>query len=69
MWKEIDRFRKFGGVSYFLFASSPFVLTPPLRLQVRIEDDVVITEKGVENLTPLPREINEIETLMAQARQ
>jgi Xaa-Pro dipeptidase len=35
---------------------------------VRIEDDVLITNDGVENLSIVPREIHEIEALMAKAR-
>ena len=33
---------------------------------VRIEDDVLVTLHGFENLTKLPRELEEVETLMAQ---
>jgi len=35
---------------------------------VRIEDDVLVTETGYENLSPLPRTVEEIEEFMAQGR-
>ena len=37
-------------------------------LQVRIEDDIAITEDGAELLTCVPRTIEEIEALMAEGR-
>lgn len=37
--------------------------------QVRIEDDVLVTEDGVEILTCVPRTVEEIEALMEQGRQ
>lgn len=36
---------------------------------VRIEDDVLITADGVEDLTRVPRTVEEIEALMAEGRQ
>jgi Xaa-Pro aminopeptidase len=33
---------------------------------VRIEDDYIITEKGLERISQVPREIDEIEALMAK---
>ncbi|XP_059152163.1 xaa-Pro dipeptidase-like [Physella acuta] len=36
---------------------------------VRIEDDIAITETGVENLTCVPRTVEEIERVMAEGRQ
>ncbi|XP_054725029.1 xaa-Pro dipeptidase-like [Uloborus diversus] len=36
---------------------------------VRIEDDVLVTDEGVENLTLVPRTVEEIEDLMAEGQQ
>jgi Xaa-Pro dipeptidase len=35
---------------------------------VRIEDDVIVTANGIENMTQLPRTVEEIEAVMAQKR-
>ena len=37
--------------------------------QVRIEDDIAVTADGMENLTVVPRTVEEIEALMAEGRQ
>jgi Xaa-Pro aminopeptidase len=48
-----------------VFANEPFAVFPEEKLGVRIEDTILITEDGCENLTEgIPREIAEIEALM-----
>lgn len=48
-----------------VFANEPFAVFPDENLGVRVEDTILITEDGCENLTKgIPREIDEIEALM-----
>ncbi len=48
-----------------VFANEPMVIYPEDELGVRVEDTVLITETGCENLTPgIPRTVAEIEALM-----
>ena len=39
------------------------------NIGVRIEDDYIVTEQGLERISTVPREIAEIEALMAQRRK
>jgi Xaa-Pro aminopeptidase len=49
-----------------VFANEPYMTWPGEDLGVRVEDTVVITETGRENLTAgIPRTIKEIEAAMA----
>jgi Xaa-Pro aminopeptidase len=48
-----------------VFANEPLAVFPDEKLGIRIENTVLITEDGCENLTAgIPREIEEIEALM-----
>lgn len=53
-----------------VFANEPFMFWPGENLGVRVEDTVVITETGCENLTAgIPRTVKEIEAAMAAANK
>ena len=46
----------------------PGIYIPDENIGVRIEDDVLVTETGYRMLSDFPREIDEIEALMARRR-
>jgi Xaa-Pro aminopeptidase len=48
-----------------VFANEPLIVYPDENLGVRVEDTILITEDGCENLTAgIPRTVNEIQELM-----
>jgi Xaa-Pro aminopeptidase len=50
-----------------VFALDPQLIIPEEKLYVRVEDTVVVTEGGVENLTPLaPLDLSEVERTMRE---
>jgi Xaa-Pro aminopeptidase len=53
-----------------VFANEPYMTWPGEDLGVRVEDTILITETGCENLTPgIPRTVKEIEDAMRQAKR
>jgi Xaa-Pro aminopeptidase len=51
-----------------VFAVDPELVVPEEELYIRVEDTVVVTEDGIENLTAsCPREIEDVERLMKEA--
>jgi Xaa-Pro aminopeptidase len=50
-----------------VFTVEPGIYIPEEGLGIRIEDDIVITKDGHENLTrAIPKTVEEIEAFMAQ---
>jgi Xaa-Pro aminopeptidase len=50
-----------------VFAVDPELVIPEEELYIRVEDTVLVTESGIENLTAdCPREMDEVEKLMTQ---
>ena len=51
-----------------VFALDPQMWIPEERLYIRVEDTVVVTEDGIENLTAdAPLELDDVEALMQEA--
>ena len=52
-----------------VFANEPYATFPAEDLGVRVEDTILITEDGCENLTAgIPRTVEEIEALMSDKK-
>jgi len=50
-----------------VFAVDPMIWVPEERLYIRVEDTVVVTQDGIENLTELaPLELDDVEQLMKE---
>jgi len=63
-----------GGLHYtrplepgMVFSVDPQFLLPKEKLYYRVEDTIVVTDDGIENLTAeAPLEINEVEAIMKE---
>ena len=50
-----------------VFAVDPELVIPEEKLYIRVEDTVLVTDRGIENLTGgCPRAMDEVERLMAE---
>jgi hypothetical protein len=63
---ELKNYRGMGGVSCLSFVLFIIQLSTHCCIQVRIEDDVLITENGCENFTKVPRTVDAIEAYMKE---
>jgi Xaa-Pro aminopeptidase len=53
-----------------VFAVDPQMWVPDEELYIRVEDTVVVTERGIENLTrEAPLELDDVEAVMREARR
>lgn len=50
-----------------LTSSVPLHITERFSFKVRIEDDIIVTEDGMELMTDVPRTVEEIEAHMSAA--
>ena len=65
--EEIDRYAHFGGVCLIKYrACTSAKLQNAASFQVRIEENVVVTDDGCEVLSDVPRTVEEIEDWMSR---
>lgn len=64
---DVSHYRRRPLVPGTVFSIDPMIWVPEKKWYIRVEDVVVITEKGVESLSAfVPTEINDIEKLMQE---